>query len=165
MGKSVFKSVSQFSWLEAKLWELTWSPGSVFCLLLWVCSCCAQPITGQVTSVTWPAICWAQTELTPRKRQKTVPDLVTIIVVYIWNQTKSSFFPIKIVGETLWSTAKFNNIFNDLPMWKLRIFTEIWDQTYISYFYLLLRHLHMTTASAITDWTDWVVLMTRQDKT
>ena len=33
--------------------------GAVFCLLCWVSSDCAQPITGQVTSVTWPVIGWA----------------------------------------------------------------------------------------------------------
>ena len=32
------------------------SPGPVFCLLLGVSSGCARPITGQVTSVTWPVI-------------------------------------------------------------------------------------------------------------
>ena len=49
-------------------------PGPVFCLLLGVSSDCAQPITGQVTSVTWPVIGWAQSELTPSKRQKTGPE-------------------------------------------------------------------------------------------
>ena len=34
-------------------------PGPVFCLLLGVSSGCAWPITGQVTSVTWPVIGWA----------------------------------------------------------------------------------------------------------
>ena len=48
--------------------------GPVFCLLLRVSSGCAQPITGQVTSVTWPAIGWAKSELTSSKRQKTGPD-------------------------------------------------------------------------------------------
>ena len=47
--------------------------GPVFCLLLRVSSGCAQPITGQVTLVTWPVIGWAQSELTPSKRQKTGP--------------------------------------------------------------------------------------------
>ena len=32
------------------------SPGPIFCLLLGVSSGCAQLITGQVTSVTWPVI-------------------------------------------------------------------------------------------------------------
>ena len=50
------------------------NPGPVFCLLLWVSSGCAWPITGQVTSVTWPVIGWAWSELTPNKRQKTDPD-------------------------------------------------------------------------------------------
>ena len=35
------------------------SSGPVFCLLLGVSSGCARPITGQVTSVTWPVIGWA----------------------------------------------------------------------------------------------------------
>ena len=34
-------------------------PGPVFCLLLGVSSGCARPITGQVTSITWPVIGWA----------------------------------------------------------------------------------------------------------
>ena len=35
------------------------SPGPIFCLLLRVSLGCAQPITRQVTSVTWPVIGWA----------------------------------------------------------------------------------------------------------
>ena len=50
-------------------------PGPVFCLLLRVSSGCALPITGQVTSVTWPVIGWALSELTPSKRQKIGPGL------------------------------------------------------------------------------------------
>ena len=49
------------------------SPGPVFYLLLRVSSGCALPITGQVTSVTWPVIGWAESELTLSKRQKTGP--------------------------------------------------------------------------------------------
>ena len=46
-------------------WASSWSyPGPVFCLLLGVSSDYAQPITGQVTEVTWPVIGWAQPELT-----------------------------------------------------------------------------------------------------
>ena len=49
--------------------------GPVFCLLLGASSSCARPITGQITSVTWPPVIgWAQSELTPSKRQKTGPD-------------------------------------------------------------------------------------------
>ena len=44
--------------------------GPVFCPLLGESSDYAQPITGQVTEVTWPVIGWAQPELTPSKRQK-----------------------------------------------------------------------------------------------
>ena len=47
--------------------------GPVFYLLLGVSSGCAQPITGQVTSVTWPVIGWAEYELTRSKRQKAGP--------------------------------------------------------------------------------------------
>ena len=47
--------------------------GPVFCLLLGVSSDCALPVTGQVTSVTWPVIGWVQSELTPSKGQKTGP--------------------------------------------------------------------------------------------
>ena len=53
------------------------SPGPVFCLLLGVSSDYAQPITGQVTEVTCPVMCWAQSELTLSKRQKTGPELAT----------------------------------------------------------------------------------------
>ena len=45
-----------------------------FCLLLRVSSDYARPITGQVTSVTWPVIGWPSSELTLSKRQKTGPD-------------------------------------------------------------------------------------------
>ena len=44
--------------------------GPIFCLFLRVSSVCAQPITGQATEVTCPAIGQAQSELTPSKRQK-----------------------------------------------------------------------------------------------
>ena len=63
--------------------------GPVFCLLLWVSSDYAQPITGQVT---WPGYwsnlpCgWAQPELTQSKRQKMGPDLVCPIVPGLWSQ-------------------------------------------------------------------------------
>ena len=40
-------------------WCVSISSGPVFCLLLGVTSGYAQPITGQVTSVTWPVIGWA----------------------------------------------------------------------------------------------------------
>ena len=56
-------------------------PRARFCLLLGVSSGCAWPITGQVTSVAWPVIGWAQTELTLRKRQKIGPDS---IIVLLW---------------------------------------------------------------------------------
>ena len=49
----------------------------VFCLLLWVSSDYAQPITGQVTEVTCPVIGWAQPERTPTKWQKTGPGHIT----------------------------------------------------------------------------------------
>ena len=53
-----------FMWLHGNTRQqgITWnnvSPGPVFCLLLGVSSGCAQPITGQVTEVTWPVIGWA----------------------------------------------------------------------------------------------------------
>ena len=37
---------------------LTQTPEPIFCILLKVNSGCAQPITGQVISVTWPVIGW-----------------------------------------------------------------------------------------------------------
>ena len=45
--------------------------GPVFCLLIGVSSGFAQPITGQVTEVTWPVIGRAHSELTVGKGQKT----------------------------------------------------------------------------------------------
>ena len=56
-------------------------PGPVFCLLLWVSSDSAQPITGQVTEVTCPVIGRAQPELTPSKRQNTGPGVASISVL------------------------------------------------------------------------------------
>ena len=50
-------------------------PGPVFCFMVGVSSGCARPITGQVTSVTWPVIGWAESELTLSKRQKTGPGI------------------------------------------------------------------------------------------
>ena len=60
-------------------------PGPIFCLLLGVSSGCVRPITGQVTSVTWPVIGWALPELTPSKIQKTGRGLVTSIIEKIWS--------------------------------------------------------------------------------
>ena len=45
--------------------------GPIFCLLLGVRSGCARPIAGQVTSVTWPVIGRAWSELTLSKGPKT----------------------------------------------------------------------------------------------
>ena len=52
-------------------------PGPVICLLLEVSSDYAQPITDQVTEVTYPEIGQAQPEVTPSKRRKIDPDLVS----------------------------------------------------------------------------------------
>ena len=41
--------------LSMRYWRAA-NPGPVFCLLLGVSSDCARPITGQITSVTWPMI-------------------------------------------------------------------------------------------------------------
>ena len=51
------------------------SPQPVFCLLPGGSSDYAQPITGQVTEVTWPVIGQAEPELIPIKRQKTGTSL------------------------------------------------------------------------------------------
>ena len=86
-------------------------PRPVFCLLLRVNSGCARPITGQVTSVTWPAIGWAQPGLTPSKRQKTGPvhtfrlrqngchleDITTKINFLVWRCYILIQFSLKIV--------------------------------------------------------------------
>ena len=53
------------------------SSGPVFFILLGKSSDYAQPITGQVTEVTWPVIGRAQPELTPSKWQKMDPDVFT----------------------------------------------------------------------------------------
>ena len=63
------------SYYRYMLWCI---PGSVFCLLLWVNSDYAQPITGQITEVTCPVIGRVQPELTPSKRQKTGPGLYSL---------------------------------------------------------------------------------------
>ena len=59
----------------------TRAPGPVFCLLLGVSSGTAGPITGKITSVTWPVNGQAEPELTQSKRQKqpwtAVPVMVT----------------------------------------------------------------------------------------
>ena len=48
------------AWSSLWCWAIcTHSSGPVLCLLLGVSSGCARPITGQVTSVTWPVIGWA----------------------------------------------------------------------------------------------------------
>ena len=45
-----------FMLIGVDVMEYRCSSGPVFCLLLRVSSGCARPITGQVTSVTWPVI-------------------------------------------------------------------------------------------------------------
>ena len=60
-------------WME--MGKETANPGPVFCLLFEESSDYAQPITGQVTEVTYPEIGQAQPGLTPSKRQKTGPDV------------------------------------------------------------------------------------------
>ena len=55
------ENMSTFDW-SAQVCCWPWT-GPVFCLLIGVSSGCAQPITGQVTSVTWPVIGWAYYEL------------------------------------------------------------------------------------------------------
>ena len=67
--------IGSYCQMRAIIWQpllglLQCSAGPVFCLLLGVSSGCARPIAGQVTSVTWPVIGWAQSELTRSKRQK-----------------------------------------------------------------------------------------------
>ena len=48
-------------WSQTKKYRslFSWWPGPVFCLLLGASSDYAQPITGLLTSVTWPVIGWA----------------------------------------------------------------------------------------------------------
>ena len=58
-----------FQWFQMASLQCP-NSGSIFCLWLGVSSGYAQPITGQVTSVTCPVIGRAQPELTPSKRQK-----------------------------------------------------------------------------------------------
>ena len=52
------------------------TPGPLVCLLHGVSSGCARPITRQITSVTWPLICRAYSEIAPSERQKSNPVLM-----------------------------------------------------------------------------------------
>ena len=80
---------------NGKVIRVTDCPGPIFCLLLGVSSGCPRPITGQVTEVTWPVIGWAQSELTPSKRQKTGPG-------HQWEHwSLSSTSPVKIRAVTM----------------------------------------------------------------
>ena len=65
-------------WGFVRLLRSIWmtSSGPVFCLLH--SPGCQRPITVQVTPVTLPVIGWAKSELTPSKRQKTVPTDVLV---------------------------------------------------------------------------------------
>ena len=81
--------------------------GPVFCLLLGARSGCVRSITGQVTSVTWPVIGWTQSELTPRKRQKTGPDLYSPLTYlhewsrYAYSASRTLEYPCLVVtGNT-----------------------------------------------------------------
>ena len=56
----------------------TWA---CFLSLLKVSSDYAQPITGQVTEVTWPVIGWAWSEFTQSKRQKMGPAWYSLLMV------------------------------------------------------------------------------------
>ena len=51
--------VLPFEWATAPILTAVLFAGPVFCLLLGVSPGCDRPITGQVTSVTWPVIGWA----------------------------------------------------------------------------------------------------------
>ena len=75
-----------------------------FCLLLGVSSDCAWPIAGQVTSVAWPVIGWAQTELTLRKRQKMGPDSTKCVIMMFYVR----FFLNKSVHGHLIFITEFN---------------------------------------------------------
>ena len=86
-------------------WESTGWPGPVFCLLLWVSSDYAQPITGQVTEVTCPVIGRAQHELTPSKGQKTGPDHLVISNVTEWRRAISEMKCICIPPKIYFSDA------------------------------------------------------------
>ena len=64
-------------------------PGPYVFLLLEVSPDYAQPITGQVTEVTWPVIGQAQPEHTPSKRHETGAGKV--LAVYNWITSASNF--------------------------------------------------------------------------
>ena len=76
-GKALFiaslKQNMYISQTETSLIEIL--SGPVSCLLLGVSSDYAQPITGQVTEVTFPVIGRAHPEPIPNKRQKTDPGV------------------------------------------------------------------------------------------
>ena len=73
--------------------SVQWRLGPVFSLLLGVSSDYAQPITGQVTEVTWPVIGQAQPELTPSKRQRTGPACCVRIHIYSITHSFEALLP------------------------------------------------------------------------
>ena len=78
----------------------------VFCLLLWVSSDYAKPITGQVTEVTCPVIGRAEPELTLSKRQKTGPGEQTAImpVSTMWSPLPAANY---LIIPVSWSWSAF----------------------------------------------------------
>ena len=99
----------ELSTFVSKALSANLGPFSVYCI---VSSNCARPITGQVTSVTWPLIGWAYSELIPSKRQKTDPDIWNFVMQkqYKMRQFKCTYarviclvkFKMRILIKTLW---------------------------------------------------------------
>ena len=87
--------------------SMQWRLGSVFCLLLGVSSDYAQPITSQVTEVTWPVIGQAQPELTPNKRQRTGPAYCVRILIYSISHSFEALLPPaktdRLINHDKWS--------------------------------------------------------------
>ena len=75
--------------IRQNITKIHW-PGPVFCLLLRVSSGCARPFTGQVTSVTWPVIGWAESELTPGRDRKWALDSINI-ESQLWDLSMQTF--------------------------------------------------------------------------
>ena len=92
-------------------------PRAHFCLLLGVSSGCVWPIAGQVTSVAWPVIGWAQTELTLRKRQKMGPDS---IIVLLWC-FMSVFLNKSVHGHLIFITQRIIIMIMSYRKWKKKL--------------------------------------------
>ena len=107
--------------------------GPIFCHLLGKSSDYAQPITCQVTEVTCPVIGWPQPELTPSKRQKTGPGLLTSKICFgrvgsgdsgLWCSWDGDWA--SIVSA---SSSRFAGASCSWPAWTRRLIRSSWRST------------------------------------